>query len=136
MTERHTTFEKLRRHAAASRGCSGVRRFRSLLLNDEAPRSKSELEAAAVALLRRYGFDPQQNVEIDGEEADIVAGGVIIELDSEEFHDNPIQAAEDARRHDHWVSNARPVERLTWDDVHVTPVRSIRRLARVRTGDA
>lgn len=128
MTEKHTTLDRLRRHIGPSKGRPGIRRLRTLLLNDQAPRSKSALEANAVALLRRYGLTPEQNVLIDGEEADLLVGGVIVELDSEQFHDNPIAAQDDQRKHDMWTANGRHVERWTWDDVHARPVRTMRRL--------
>jgi hypothetical protein len=126
---KHTTHARLCAHAERSRGRRGVARFRRLL-GIHAALTKSELEDAALALLHRYGLSPECNVRVDGLEADLVLDGLIIELDSEAFHDNSVSAADDARRHDTWVSNGRRVERLTWDDVHVTPVATVRRVAR------
>lgn len=128
MTERHTTFDRLKRHVLQAKGRPGVRRLRHLLLDDRAPRSKSALEARAAELLHRYGIPFEQNVEIDGEEADLVAGGVIVELDSEAFHDNPVSAQDDRRRHEVWTANGRATQRWTWDDVHARPVATVRRL--------
>jgi hypothetical protein len=122
-----TTYAKLYRHAERSRGRRGVARFRSLLGANPAP-TASELEDAAVALVRRYGFEPQINVVVDGHKADLLIDGVIVELDSEDFHDNSIQAQDDAARHEHWEAQGRSTQSWTWDDVHVTPVRTVRRL--------
>jgi hypothetical protein len=128
MTESHTTLDRLKRQIDRSNGRPGVRRLRALL-GEGGERSRSVLEAGAAAMLRRYGVAFKQNVEIDGEEADLVLeDGTIVELDSETFHDNPISAAGDTRRQDHWESRGRRVERLTWDDVHARPVRTVRRL--------
>lgn len=125
--EKLTSHAKLVAHARRSVGRPGIRRFRDLVGDRPAP-TKSELEDAALALLRRYDFDPVCNVLVDGERADVVVGGVILELDSEAFHDNSVSAANDARRHEVWQANRRRTRRWTWDDVHVTPVRTIRRL--------
>jgi hypothetical protein len=122
-----TTYAKLAAHAKRSARRRGVTRLR-LLLGAHASPTRSELEDAAVELLRRYGFEPQINVIVDGEEADLVVEGVIIELDSEEFHDNSITALDDARKHAHWRSRGRRTQSWTWNDLHVTPVRTIRRL--------
>ena len=122
-----TTYAKLRRHAERNRGRRGNARFRLLLGASPCP-THSELEDAAVDLVRRYGFEPQINVIVDGFKADMVIDGVIVELDSEEFHDNSIQALDDARKHEQWQANRRTTQSWTWDDVHVTPVRTIRRL--------
>ena len=124
-----TTHERLREHVASAKGRPGIARFRKLV-GDRAARTRSELEDDALDLLRRYGLDPRSNVVVDGQEADMVLDGLIIELDSETFHDNAVTAAEDRRRHERWHERGRPVERLTWDDVHVTPVATVRRLAR------
>jgi hypothetical protein len=130
MTEMHTTIEMLRAHALKAMGRPGIRRFRRLL-GESGVRSKSAFEAAAMALLHRYGIAAEQNVVVDGEEADIVTeDGLVIELDSEAFHDNPIAAMDDQRKHDTWTAHGRRMERLTWDDVHVRPVRTMRRLLR------
>ena len=67
-------------------------------------------------------------IVIDGKEADLLIDGVIVELDSEEFNDNSITAMDDERKHRHWRSRGRATQSWTWDDVHVTPVRTIRRL--------
>ena len=125
--EKLTTHAKLVAHCRRARGRPGVRRLRSIAGDRPAP-TRSDLEDAAVALLRRYGFDPRCNVEVDGREADLVVDGVIVELDSEEFHDNPLSAADDAGRHALWERNGRPSQRWTWDDVHATPVKTFRRL--------
>ena len=124
-----TTYANLRRHAEAARGRRGVARFRRLLGAHAAP-TRSDLEDAALTLLNRYGLYPECNVRVDGEEADMVLDGLVIELDSEAFHDNSVSAADDVRRQELWESNGRRVERLTWDDVHVTPVATVRRVAR------
>lgn len=127
LTEKHTTIERLRAHVERAGGRPGIRRMRRLL-GEGGLRSKSALEAAAAGLLHRYGIAFDQNVEVDGEEADLVLGDLIVELDSEGFHDNPIAAQDDQRKHEVWTANGRPVERLTWDDVHLRPVKTIRRL--------
>jgi hypothetical protein len=101
----------------------GVARLRALS-GAIHPRSKSELEDAAIALLRRYGYEPEINVEIDGVEWDLLVGDVFVELDSKAFHDNPISAADDALRH----AAGRKIQRWTWDDVTTRPVRTMRRL--------
>ncbi len=132
-----TTYAKLRRHVVASKGRRGVRRLRRLVGDGPAP-SRSELEDAAIDLLRRYGFVPQSCVVVDGHEADLVVDGLVVELDSEEFHDNLIAPQDDSRKQAVWEAGGRAVVRLTWDDVHLTPVRTIRWL-RSRTsspGDA
>jgi hypothetical protein len=125
--ENLTTHRKLCRHVARSKGRPGVRRLRRLVGDREA-RTRCVLEDAALALLRRYGFDPRCNVLVDGKDADMVIGGVVVELDSEEFHDNAISAEDDAAKQAVWEAAGRRVERLTWDDVHVTPVATVRRL--------
>ena len=51
-----------------------------------------------------------------------------MELDSEEFHDNSVTALDDTGKHRHWRSRGRRTQSWTWDDLHVTPVRTIRRL--------
>ena len=122
-----TTHARLVAHAGQARRRPGVRRFRAIAGDRPAP-TRSELEDAAVALVRRYGFDPQCNVVVDGQEADMVVDGVIVELDSEAFHDNPLGALDDAARHATWRARRRRVERWTWDDVTARPVRTIRRL--------
>jgi very-short-patch-repair endonuclease len=91
-------------------------------------RSKSDFEDTAVALLRRYGIEPQVNVEVLGFECDLVAGGVVIELDSEAFHDNPISAEDDTAKQAVLERAGRTIQRWTWDDVTARPVRTIRRL--------
>lgn len=60
-----TTFAKLRAHADAAKGRPGVVRFRRILGDRPAP-TRSELEDAAVALMRRHGLDPLCNVVVDG----------------------------------------------------------------------
>lgn len=121
-----TDHQKLIRHARRSKGRPGIRRFRELVGDRPAP-TRSELEDAALDFLLRYGFDPRCNAIVDGREADFVLeDGTIVELDSEAFHDNFVAAADDASK---WSAKRR-VERLTWDDVHVTPVRTARRLRR------
>ena len=122
-----TTYAKLRDHADRHRGRRGVARFRLLLGAHPSP-TRSELEDAAVALLRRYGFEPRCNVVVDGKEADLVVERVIVEIDSEAFHDNSVTALDDASKHAHWRSRGRTTQSWTWDDVHVAPVRTIRRL--------
>lgn len=126
--DKHVTVESMKRAVEDAKGRPGIGRLRTIL-NTQHSRSKSELEDAAIALLRRYGYDPESNAEILGEEMDLVVDGVIIELDSEEFHDNPVQADDDARRQDAAVAAGIPVQRWTWDDVTARPVRTIRRLA-------
>jgi very-short-patch-repair endonuclease len=125
--DKHTTHAKLTRAVERAKGRPGIRRLK-LFLNDNRDRSKSELEDAAIDLLRRYDMQAIQNVEIAGEEADLLIDGVVVELDSETFHDNPISAADDARRQELWEGAGLTVLRWTWDDVHATPVRTLRRL--------
>lgn len=122
-----TTYAKLAAFAKRSARRPGIARFRTLLGANPSP-TRSEFEDAAADLLRRYGFDPQVNVVVDGREADLVVDGVVIELDSEGFHDNSVTALDDARKHQHWRARGRATQSWTWDDVHVTPVRTIRRL--------
>ena len=122
-----TTHARLAAFARRAAGRRGVARFRRLLGADPCP-THSDLEDAAVDLVRRYGFDPQINVMVDGRKADMVIDGVIVELDSEAFHDNSIAAPDDAGKHAAWRARGRTTQSWTWDHVHVTPVRTIRRL--------
>ena len=119
-----TTHARILAHARKRPGATRVRR----LLGAKPSPTASELEDAAVELVRRYGFEPEINVVVDGRKADMVIDGVIVELDSEEFHDNSVTALDDARKHLDWRQRGRTTQSWTWDDVHVTPVRTIRRL--------
>lgn len=123
--EKLTDHHRLVAHARASAGRRGVTRFRRLVGDRPAP-TRSELEDAALDFLRRYGFDPLPNAIVDGREGDFLIGELVVEVDSEAFHDNPQAAEDDAAK---WPPTRR-VERITWDDIHLTPVRTARRIRR------
>ncbi|MBI5105409.1 MAG: type IV toxin-antitoxin system AbiEi family antitoxin domain-containing protein [Solirubrobacterales bacterium] len=91
----------------------------AVALRDAAP-TRSELEDAAVAFLRAFGLPPfATNVKVGRDEVDVLwrDEGVVLELDSVAFHDNPLQRAADRAKTARLEAAGLAVIRLRWRDV-------------------
>src|SRR4051794_34011131 len=80
-------------------------------------RTRSELEEAFLKLVHDFGLpQPLTNAVVNDHEVDVYwpCARLIVELDSRQFHDNPIAFEEDrARDQDHVLAGDRVI-RLTW----------------------
>lgn len=82
--------------------------------------TRSEFEDAAAAFFDAYGMERfEMNARAAGREVDVLFPRLrlVIELDSAEFHDNPIQRADDAAKQTVLERAGFVVARLRWHDV-------------------
>ena len=113
-----TTQAKI--HAAVT---SGSKRRGTALLSELAQhyehipyrRTRSDAEGFALEQLHDAGRAPRVNVRIAGEEADLVSGNTIVEIDGPQFHQFP---EEDARKQRRWEEAGYEVRRLSSDAVY------------------
>jgi hypothetical protein len=89
-------------------------------------RTRSDPEGLALSLLHDAGIDPEVNVRIAGEEADLVLRKpkVIIEIDGPQFHQFP---DEDARKANIWRVAGFLVRRISSDEVYGATPDGLRR---------
>lgn len=113
LVQRRVTVAMLYRQAAGPPGA----RLRALLA-DASP-TRSEFEDVALEFFIRHGTRPETNARVGGFEVDCLwrERRLVVELDSAEFHDNPIQRADDARKQTALEAAGYRVERLRWVEV-------------------
>jgi predicted transcriptional regulator of viral defense system len=100
-------------------GRNGVRRLRALTagLHEAAWRTRSDLEAAFLALCRKYGVPaPMVNVRVEGFEVDMYwpKARLIVELDGFEYHRTTAEFDRDRRRDAHLAARGYRVVRVTY----------------------
>jgi hypothetical protein len=132
LVQRRITVPLLYRQLGKASGRRGATAFHSLIA-DAAP-TRSELEDVTLEFLARHGLPrPGTNVEVAGWEVDFFFPELrlVIEADSERFHDNALARAQDARKEASLEAHGYRVVRLRWSDVTRDERRTARRLARI-----
>lgn len=129
---KRTSAHRIRECAARHLGEPGSPRLGALAARyADIPyhRTRSDAEGLALSLLRDAGGEqPEVNVKVAGEEADLVyrERKVIIEIDGAQFHQFP---EDDARKTRAWRNAGFAVRRVSSDDVYATgPEELARRL--------
>jgi hypothetical protein len=124
VTTPHLLAVSLERH----RGRRGTRLLKELAERYASlpyGRTRSNPEALALEILQHAGGEmPEVNVEIAGEEADLVWRGrkLIIEIDGPQYHQF---SDEDARKQSAWEGAGYTVRRIPSDALYVDPGRLI-----------
>lgn len=113
LVDRKVTVPLLYRQAGGPQGA----RLRGLLAN--ASPTRSELEDVAVEFLRRHDIRFESNFGLAGYEVDfwLPEHGLVLETDGGQFHDNPIQRADDERKQGALEAAGHRVKRLRWHDL-------------------
>jgi very-short-patch-repair endonuclease len=123
-TSTQLLFNALATHA----GRRGTRKLKELATRYAAlplNRTRSDAEGLALELLQEAGVEqPRVNIEIAGEEADLVwpEHKLIIEIDGPQYHQFP---AEDERKQRRWENAGYAVRRIPSDAVYDDPARLI-----------
>lgn len=119
--------ELVDRHAATR----ATKRLRQSLAHPERAPTRSEFEDAFLAFAKRHHLpEPQVNTHVAGHEADILfpEHGLVVEVDSYEFHRGRERFEADRDRDADLLAAAIATVRVTWERLSLRPAREAARL--------
>ncbi len=120
------------RRAVGRRGSSKLKPLLGLWVT-ELERIRSVLEGLfLLAWVEAHEEMPEVNVKVHGFEVDLLwrKQGVVLELDGDAFHSDPIARKRDLRKQRFLESKGLRVIRVTWKEFMADPAGVVRRIAR------
>jgi very-short-patch-repair endonuclease len=130
--QRLVTLDALRAEIVASPGRGAAARLRAIIADGPAP-TRSELEDAMLALLKRHGLPrPQVNATIGGDEVDLFfpQAGLVVELDGWRYHGTAIRHRLDRDKQARLEAAGLRVLRADWAQTMGAEAQTARRLRR------
>jgi very-short-patch-repair endonuclease len=130
--QRLVTIDALQAQIAGSPGRRAAARLQTVIADGPAP-TRSELEDAMLALLKRHGFPrPQINARIGADEVDLwfPDRDLVVELDSWRYHGTRIRHRLDARKQARLEAAGLRVLRADWSQVTGDHAQTAQRLRR------